>query len=363
VETGREVRIVDRWLVAMNCRTIASWAGFVMLATTTARAQSTPSSADVERSKELFAAGRRLVDAGNCEEGVRKLQESLRYNESIGVRLSLAECAKDRPLDAWRQLKMAEHLAAKKGDARAAYASSQAALLEPSLALIRVELAPSLGDLAGFELHIDHAPVDPYLWRGGTIAVEPGSRVVETSARGKRGWTRDVEAKVGVVVSVNVAVGDDADDGGAVPGATHPRPREERGANDPGPRRERGLDTRTVGIAVAGVGVAVVAVGAFAGLSALSNMQDSKDSHCGAAAGQTDPNRCTPVGLDLRDRARWQADLSTGLFVIGGLAVVTGAVLVVAPLLRGRAASERPTTTRGVRAVAGPGSVMLMGSF
>src|SRR5262249_36785877 len=139
----------------MRGNTVVRWVLLPLLASGAAHAQAVPTDADIERAKELFAEARRLVNSGNCGDAVRKLEESLRFNESIGVRLSLAECARDRPLEAWRQLKMAEFLAAKKGDDRVTFARMQAAALEPRLALIRFELAPSVGDLADFEMHID----------------------------------------------------------------------------------------------------------------------------------------------------------------------------------------------------------------
>src|SRR5262245_7923093 len=128
----------------------------LMSASTLALAQAPAGSADVERSKELFAEGRRLVDSGNCKDGVRKLEESLRFSESIGVRLSIAECAKGDPLAAWRQLKMAELLATKQADDRVTFARTRADALEPLLALVRVEVSPYERDLPGFEVRIDH---------------------------------------------------------------------------------------------------------------------------------------------------------------------------------------------------------------
>lgn len=91
---------------------------------------------DVQRSITLFDQGRRLLENGNCKDAIPKLEESLRYNESVGARFSLASCRVD-PLVAWREYKAAEALALRKNDERAKGARSAAAALEPKLALVR----------------------------------------------------------------------------------------------------------------------------------------------------------------------------------------------------------------------------------
>jgi hypothetical protein len=325
-----------------------------------AHAQGAPSDADVERSKELFTEGRRLVDAGRCSEALPKLEESLRYNESVGVRLSLAECAKDTPLEAWRHLKLAELLATSKGDERAAFARSQLAAVEPRIALIRLELAAVARSLEGLEITVDHTPADPALWRSGTIAVAPGKHALEASAHGKRAWTRDVDAAVGVVTSVNVAL---ENEGPRTPSTGESTPAPSPADTAPAPDGTERPSVSPVGLVVAGAGVVLLVVGGALGLSAGSKMQDSKDKHCGSAVGQTDPNRCDQAGLDLRDSARRQADLSTAFFVGGGLVTVGGAILALSPLFGGGASSTPRTTSRRVRVTAGLGSVSVGGSF
>ena len=79
----------------------------------------------------------------------------------------------------------------------------------------------------------------------------------------------------------------------------------------------------------------------FVGLAAGSNMDESRERHCGGAIGQADPNRCNAAGLDLRDDARAQADLATGLFVAGGALSVGGLTLLLVSHL-----TRRPAATR-----------------
>src|SRR5262249_1692660 len=75
----------------------------------------------------------------------------------------------------------------------------------------------------------------------------------------------------------------------------------------------------------AGVGVLGLGVGSVFALVANSTYHDSLDE-C-----PKDKNRCTSVGVRLRDDARTQGDLATVGFVIGGLGLATAGVLLLWP--------------------------------
>jgi hypothetical protein len=324
----------------MKARAVASWMLLLVSASSLSYAQGSPPSPDIERSKELFAEGRRFVDAGNCQDGVRKLEESLRYAESIGVRLTIAECAKG-PLEAWRQLKMAELLASKNGDDRVAFARARADALEPQLAMIRIDPAGSERDLPGFEVRIDHTRVDPFLWRGGKIAVEPGRHVVEGLVLGKRRWRGDVEAIAGTETPVSMAA--DSETSSPAPSAEPSTPRDEN-------------KQLLVGLVVGGVGAVSIVVGAVAGVVTLSKKSDLAKS-CEVGGGSYGPN-CGGGTIPSDQRTQLSSDYSTtktaatvstvGL-VAGALLLAGGAVLVLT--------APRARTTVAVNAVAGFGGV------
>jgi hypothetical protein len=327
----------------MKVRSIARWVLLVMSASTLAYAQAPPARPEVERSKELFAEGRRLVDAGNCKDGVRKLEESLRYAESIGVRLSIAECAKNAPLEAWRQLKMAELLALKQGDDRAAFARAQADALEPRLALIRVEVSPGQRDLPGFEMRIDHATVEPLFWKGGKLALEPGRHLVQASARGKRDWTREIDATIGTEAPVPVTLDEE----------TPPSPSSPRSPSED--VRREGSTQQLVGLVLGGVGVAGIVVGAVAGAITLSKKSDlvrscevgggSYGANCGAG---TIPSDQRPGLSSDYDGMKTAATVSTVSLVAGAVLLAGGAALVLT-------APHAPTTVAVTTAPGGGG--------
>jgi hypothetical protein len=98
---------------------------------------------------------------------------------------------------------------------------------------------------------------------------------------------------------------------------------------------------------VTGLGVAALGVGAYFGLAAKSANDDSK-AECRA------DNRCSPAGTDLRNDAISKANLSTLLFIGGGVVVASGLTWV---LLTG--------PSKGAHAQVGvvPGGLVLTGRF
>ncbi len=100
---------------------------------------------------------------------------------------------------------------------------------------------------------------------------------------------------------------------------------------------------KVVGYASIGLGVAGVAVGTIFGLSSMSKHNDAKDA-CPAAC--TDAN-----GVKLWDDARSAGNISTIGFIVGGLGLAGGAILVLT--------AKPADTTVGV----GPGSIRLRGTW
>jgi hypothetical protein len=85
---------------------------------------------------------------------------------------------------------------------------------------------------------------------------------------------------------------------------------------------------RTIGLVVAGVGVAGIGVGAVTGILAIGKHDDA------VAACPSYPDRCPAdgSGTRLNEQARDLASVSTIAFIGGGVLVVAGAVLFfVAP--------------------------------
>jgi hypothetical protein len=270
-----------------------------------------------DKAVTAFQEGRRYLEAGNCDGAVTKLRESLSFEPSVGARLSLADCLEATdPLAAWRALKDAANLAYINADDRLPLAETHAAALEKRLPTIRVNVPQSTLEQPGFELRVDGELVDKFHYRTGIIATKPGKHVVEASAP-LRHWAQQVNAETGGGTQVSVQLERDTC-------ANNP-------ANEvaaPAPvalvRESPGSTRRTLGIAIAGVGLAGLASGVVFGIITL-NKKSKIDDICGGNAGDC---KAAPGSVDPeRQSATTTATISTASFIAGGIALVGGGLL------------------------------------
>jgi hypothetical protein len=107
---------------------------------------------------------------------------------------------------------------------------------------------------------------------------------------------------------------------------------------------------RTAGVGVAGVGVVGVVLGTVFGVQVLT-----KNSAAAKYCRPSDPYLCTAPGVELRKEMYTAGTVSDVMFVVGGAALVGGAVL----FFTAKPAGEKGTTAAGWEAapmVAGAGS-------
>jgi len=323
-----------------------------------AAADTPPSSnaAAHEKAAAAFQEGRRLIEAGNCDLAVPKLRESLDHESSIGARLSIADCVeKHDPLAAWRVLKEAAALSLLNRDERLATAEQRAAGLQNRLAIITFKL-PSGAEHAGFELRVDGDLVDRYLYRTG-YATTPGRHVVEATAGGAaspRRFVGSVNVEAGVQASVDVDLRRDECKTSPAAAATH--------VDSAAPTTviDRGAPRRTLGLALGGFGLAGIASGVVFGLLTLDK-KSAIEGACGGSVG----NCAAPQGsVDAEtEAAKTTAALSTVSFIVGGTALLGGAVLY----LTAPSAPGATPKTGGVRvspqATRSGGGLGISGSF
>ena len=104
---------------------------------------------------------------------------------------------------------------------------------------------------------------------------------------------------------------------------------------------------RIVALVAAGVGVAGVGVGTIFGLQAMSKHSDASAKCPGACSDQ--------AGVELWNDARSSGNISTIAFAVGGVGLVTGAILWFT--------AKTPSHTTALQADIGPGSVQIRGSW
>lgn len=159
--------------------------------------------------------------------------------------------------------------------------------------------------------------------------VDPGEHTIEVTAPGQPPVRRTVTVAQGAEEAVTISVSR------AAP-PPPPPPREEEGSMVPA-------------LVAFGVGAAGLGVGSVTGILALSKASDLKD--------QCDGNRCAAALETDRDAVDTLSTISTIGFVVGGVGVATGVVLLVV-----RPGGDAAETTAW-RATAGPGRIDVRGAF
>lgn len=280
-----------------------------VLASTTARAGNT----DAMTAETLFTEALALAKKGDYVDACPKFAQSYRLEPATGALLNWAECEAQlgKTATAWLLYRDAAARAGgeRKGE-RAKEARLRAAELEPKLCRLRIE-AP-----AGLQVTRDDVAVDANAL-GTATPVDPGEHVVSARREdGAKAWTETFTIEKGdgcATRTITVPASWPGDRVVRVAPVVLPPP-------PPKPKEAPGLGTRRwAAIGVAGLGVVALGVGTGFGLDALGKKSDS-DALCVAAG-------CSPEGSGLIDRGQRSADVATGLFVGGAVALGSAIVL------------------------------------
>lgn len=294
---------------------------------------------DPAAAEALFNEARALVVRGDYEHACPKLEESQRLDAGMGTLFNLADCWEHtgKTASAWAAFREVAASAKAAGQtARETDARARAAVLEPKLVTIVVDVSPAASGSTSLVVKRDEITLGRAQW-GSAIPIDPGKHVIVASAEGKRPWQTEVVVAEGArPVKVIVPGLENAPVAAAPAGLVTTE------------KQRDGSTQRTVGLIVGGVGVVGLGLGTFFGLRSIAR-HDEDQAHC-------DPNSaCDATGVGLREDARDAGNLSTIAFIAGGALTAGGVVLyLTAP----RAASTSRTSV-GL----GPGAITLKGSF
>jgi hypothetical protein len=298
-----------------------------------------PARAD-DVAEALYQEGRVAAQAKNWDLACAKLGASHEREPAPGTLLNLADCHEHLGKLATAQAEFAAVTRLfKPTDPRAGVARDRAAALEkraPHLILRLQASAPAETSIVE-----NGKPLDSALL-GKSRAIDPGEHVLVVSAPGRvgqrvavqlaEGETREIELAAGAPVAAPVL---------APAAAAKTAPREDSSVP---PSAPSSFPFRTVGFVGLGVGVAGVAVGTVAGLLTLS-AKNNTDANCVATG-------CNPDGLAAESSGKTWSNVSSAAFVVGGVGLVTGAVmLIVAPSRSPRSAVGIAPTRAGSGAV------------
>lgn len=285
-----------------------------VLLATEARAEDT----SVAAATVLFDEGVKLMDANRHAEACPKLERSQALAPSGGTLLALGDCyvKTGKTASAWIAFRDAAARAANAGkrDAEAS-ALERAARLEAKLPRLTV-VAPTTKDVPGLEVERDGVVLKEAEY-GVSVPLDPGPHEVRAAAPGRQPWSQTVQLVDGKLAEVTVPLL--APEGQASPEREHPRAAVTRPVQA---EPSTGSTQRTIGLVVAGAGVAGLVAGGVFGLIA-SGTNDDALAHCT----KTDVTRCDREGLALTEDAKQQALLSTIFFAAGGAALIGGGVL------------------------------------
>ena len=279
-----------------------------------AAAAATPS-----RAAQLFDEGLAALDKGQLAQACAKLAESQALEPRVGTLLNLADCEERRGhlVAASEQWGAARELAHKSSDSRETEAKRRHGLLEariPRLALRLVTEAPPGTTVTRAQADGEAVTVRA---DGRAERMDPGRYRVIVAAPGRTERAAEIEIAPGETKTLLLYPG-------PAQAADGSEPRNAGGGDGDLGHVWTGIDT--AGAVVGGVGLASLVAGAVLAARASAKRDASNESgHCDAS------NLCDQEGVDLRAEAIVSARASTATFVVGGVLLAAGVVLVAVP--------------------------------
>ena len=322
-----------------------------------------PSAENRALAEVLFREAKALSDKEQFEQACPKFQESHRLDPKPGTVLNLAVCheKQGKVASAWLDYLDAANLAARAGQKdRAKFAKEQAEKLEKTIPRIVVRVPETT---AGLVVKLDKVALSEAAW-GSAGPINPGEHTIEANAPGFVAWSKTVTIEktpgnVEIIVPklepepppkpvdnpadkpidqpTDKPTDKLTDKPTDKPTDTSPKPvSQEKHVPASEPKPSEFNKPLWIGVAAGGVGLAGIIAGTVFGVQTF-NLRDQGNTECGPAPSYT---FCTTKGLDLHAQAHDSAILSTTGFVIGGVGIGAGALLVILGLRK-----SPPTST------------------
>ena len=312
------------------------------------------------RARALAEEGAKLQAQGKLDEACPKLAASEALVPSAKTLQALAQCEESagrlaRALAAYKELAQLGGRTLR--GARARTVQSHVQRLEATVPRLVVRLAPEALAAPELEVKACGAPL-----REGDFGIplpeDPGACEVTARAKGTAAWTSSVELARGARKEVLVP-GLQAEAPAPAPSAsaeatpptteTPPPPPEPAAPSPPPPPPAMTTERKITGVALLGLGAALVGGGTAFALAAQKNSNDS-NARCPTTT-------CAdPTGLTLNARALDDAHLADLTFVAGGVSLAAGAVVLLT-----RLGVTRPATALWVQPVIGSASGFAVG--
>lgn len=314
---------------------------FVALISGSTRADE-PSTENRALAEVLFREAKALSDSEKFEQACPKFQESHRLDPKPGTILNLAVCheKQGKIASAWLDYIEAATFAGRAGQKdRESFAKDQAAKLEKMLPRLTVRVPATT---PGLVLTLDSAPLSEAAWESAA-PINPGNHELEATAPGFKRWSKTITIEnapgnVDVIVPKLEEASSETPKPDGVNGGPKPDGQEKPKPIVPTTPRPASDFNKPlwIGVAAGGVGLAGMIVGTALGVRTFSK-RDAGNAECGPSPLTT---YCTKKGIELQSQAATSATISTVGFVMGGVGLGVGAVLV---FLGTRHASPAPS--------------------
>lgn len=345
------------------------------------------SDADKARAKKLYEEADVEATKRNYAAACPKLEKALEiWPNHVRTAITLAECHDHlgKLATALHDYEKAREVAVQqKQSDKVKEIDEKVAVLAPRVPRLQILVSNTLKEYPELTITCDGVAVPADQWGKHLYAVNPGKRQIEASAFNCNTWRTSVDAAAGEVVDVKVApkcgpLGPPAPQEPPVATPTKPEnppvskpplepappksappeaeikpPPESRPSVDGAPLRQETSGVRIAGQVFLGLGAVSGIVGATLGGLAISKNSASDKGHCDAH------NVCDDAGYDLRLEAQRFGNGSTAGFVVAGVLLGTGGILVaVAP---SKTSKKAPSV--GANLWLGPTSIGLAGRW
>ena len=288
---------------------------------------------------QLYDDAMSLFERGEFERACEEYAESQRLDPQLGTLVHLADCyAKlGKTASAWALFKEAAEIATQRNDWRQELARSRVAELEPNVC--KLTIRPDPGAPEGLEITSNGSAIGRTLF-GSPIPVDPGEYLLVARANGFEDWSRKVAitadtpstlVEIPPLTAKPSATADPPQPASALPLVKTVDAMQILPA--PLPQDSRAF-RRSLGYVLGAVGVAGIGVGVGFGIAKEAKQSDRDSAN--ACSTNTSCTALDKIKVDqLTSEARTRAIVANVGFVVGGVALATGAILVITGWSRG----------------------------
>lgn len=305
-----------------------------------------PSAADIAAARALSQEGTKLANANKCAEAIDKLSraEKLFHAPTTLSRLGECQVKVGRVVEGTENLnRVVRETLAPNAPKAFVKAQERAKELLPAARAKIAKLTVTVNAPKGAEIavRVDGEPMNSANL-GTERPVDPGEHTIEASAPGHTSAKAKAQLKEGGAESVTLTI--EVDPNAPKVAVSHPTDPKPKDTPPPPPPRE---SSSKVPVFLAfGVGLVGIGVGATFGVLASGKKSDL-DGSCNA------DKRCPPDQEGTLNSAKTFSTVSTIGFIVGGIGIATGTVLLVTSSGGSKTGSVSPFVGLGNAGVTG----------